>query len=116
MPFPDNRAVINVNGYETFIPNYSGDLLTYDVPTVNGLVEIAGCCIGVRGNFDGDAEEDVNVVDLTQLVSYLFAGGDAPICMEEGNFDGDPSENVNVVDLTLLVEYLFNGGGGPASM
>ena len=73
----------------------------------------ACCCVGMRGNVDGDPEDACNVVDLTALVNYLFAGGAAPDCMEEANIDGDPEGTVNVVDLTQLVAYLFGGGEAP---
>ena len=74
----------------------------------------ACCCIGMTGNVDGDVEEKVNVVDLTELVSFLFGGGESPGCPAEGNIDGDPENKINVVDLTSLVEYLFGGGAPPA--
>ena len=74
-----------------------------------------GCCVGIRGNVDGDAGDNVNVADLTFLVDYLFRGGPAPDCQEEANVDGDAGENVNVADLTYLVDYLFRGGPPPPS-
>ncbi len=72
-----------------------------------------GCCIGIRGNVDGDHGDQVNVADLTYLVDYLFRGGPPPPCTEEGNVNGDPGEQINVADLTYLVDYLFRGGPPP---
>ena len=39
-----------------------------------------GCCVGIRGNVDGDLADACNVVDVTYLVSYLFSSGPAPEC------------------------------------
>ncbi len=74
-----------------------------------------GCCIPpIRGNVNGDAQELVNVSDLTYLVSFLFSNGPPPPCFEEGNVNGDAQESVNVSDLTYLVSYLFSDGPEPA--
>ncbi len=71
----------------------------------------ACCCVGIRGNVDG--EGGINVQDLTYLVDYLFATpqGPAPGCPDEANVDGEGS--INVQDLTYLVDYLFATPQGP---
>ncbi len=69
-----------------------------------------GCCIGIRGNANGDTAEDINISDVTYLVSYLFGVpvlGPPPPCQEEGNANGDELEQVNISDVTYLVSYLF---------
>jgi len=81
----------------------------------NPLTVIPTCCIGNRGNVDGDGGDQVNVGDLTYLVDYLFRGGPPPPCTEEANVDGDLLEQVNVGDLTYLVDYLFRAGPPPPS-
>lgn len=70
----------------------------------------ACCCLGPRGNVDGDANDEVNVADLTRLVSYLFAGDDILVCPAEACVSGDPAGEITIVDLTTLVAYLFTGG------
>jgi len=71
-----------------------------------------GCCVGpIRGDVDGNSE--LNVSDLTYLVSFLFQGGPDPACSEEADVDG--SDAINVADLTYLVGYLFQGGPDPAA-
>lgn len=72
------------------------------------------CCIGVRGNINADANDALNIADLTMLVAYLFSGGASPICLDEANINGDPSGAVNIADLTYMVAYLFSGGASPA--
>ena len=75
-----------------------------------------GCCLGIRGNANGDEAEDINISDITYLVDYLFGIplGPAPDCLEEGNANGDEEENVNISDITYLVDYLFGIPLGPA--
>ncbi|MEA2030520.1 MAG: HYR domain-containing protein [candidate division Zixibacteria bacterium] len=73
----------------------------------------ACCCIGMRGNVNGDTDDNVNVSDVTCLVVYLFNGGDVPSCPAEANINGDTTEEINVSDVTALVAYLFVGGPPP---
>jgi uncharacterized protein (TIGR02145 family) len=69
------------------------------------------CCLGIRGNVDGDVEELVNIADMTYLIAYLFSGGAAPPCFEEGDVNADGL--VNIADMTYLIAYLFSGGPAP---
>ena len=57
---------------------------------------------------DVDANNRININDLTYLVSYLFRAGPAPTPPEAG--DVDCNGRINIVDVTVLVEYLFKGG------
>jgi len=83
------------------------------IDSVIWSVEMANCCLGIRGNANGIGE--VNVADLTYLVDYLFKGGIAPSCVDEANVDGlSPSGvPVDVADLVYLVDYIFKGGPAP---
>ncbi len=58
-----------------------------------------------------DGITDLNVTDLTYLVSYLFTGGPEPIPYAAGNVDC--IDDINVADLTYLVAFLFTGGPEP---
>lgn len=78
--------------------------------------EPCNCCEGIRGNWDGDWQEAINIVDLTYAVAYLFGGGSAPPCLVEGDVNANGTIEapiVNIVDLTYLVNYLFGGGSPP---
>jgi len=82
-----------------------------------GYVDIEqgfGCCVGIRGNVDGDPADNVNVADLTWLVAYLFQGGPPADCPTEANVDGSIGVEPNVADLTWIVAFLFQGGPPPA--
>ncbi len=89
--------------------------ITWSSQTFRFFTGSQGCCVGIRGNVDDDAEDEVTVADITYLVGYLFLGGPEPACFEEGNADGDINEGVNVADLTYLVAHLFLGGPAPPS-
>ncbi len=71
------------------------------------------CCIGNRGNVNGDINDIVNVVDLVYLVDRLFRAGPPPPCPEEANLDNDPANKLTIVDLTFLVDRIFRGGPAP---
>jgi len=76
----------------------------------------AGCCIGIRGNANGDFEDKVTISDVTYLIKYLFGipQGPAPACQEEGNANGDFEEKITISDVTYLIKYLFGIPQGPA--
>ena len=75
----------------------------------------ACCCIGIRGNIDGDPEENVDLSDLIALVDRMFTFGPPPPCPLEANIDGDTGEQVDISDLVYLVDYMFSSGPAPAS-
>ncbi|MEK7775575.1 MAG: FG-GAP-like repeat-containing protein [Candidatus Zixiibacteriota bacterium] len=78
---------------------------------INFWRDTVGCCVGIRGNANGDPNESINIVDLTFLVQYLFLGGKVPPCRLEGSINGDAT--INVIDITYLVNYMFKGGVAP---
>ena len=75
--------------------------------------EIVDCCIGHRGDINGDGKGP-NILDLTRLVDYIFRGSPAPDCQLESdvNSDGLPSR---ITDLTYIVDYMHRGGPLPGS-
>jgi subtilisin family serine protease len=72
---------------------------------------LSSCCIGIRGNVDGDFEEKINVADMTTLISHLFKGYTGVTCLEEADVNGDGL--INITDMTYLIGYLFTGGPHP---
>ncbi len=73
-----------------------------------------GCCIGTRGNVDGDPTDAVTLPDLTRLIGILFRGMAPADCPEEANINGDATPQPTVADITYLIAYLFRGGPPPA--
>lgn len=57
---------------------------------------------------DINADNRVNISDLTYLVNYLFRGGPEPIPMASA--DTNCNGEIRVNDLTLFVDFLFRGG------
>lgn len=72
-----------------------------------------GCCIGDRGNVNGDPSDAVDISDVIYLVDYSFGGGPAPPCAEEADVNGDSS--VDISDMVYLVDYSFGGGAPPVA-
>lgn len=66
------------------------------------------CCVGLRGNFDGDAAEAVDISDLTLMVDYLFHLHASGPCLDEGDANG--SGAIDISDLQVLIDFLFNQG------
>ncbi|HWR82183.1 MAG TPA: PKD domain-containing protein, partial [Candidatus Deferrimicrobium sp.] len=110
-----DTAVIELDGYATYLPEFSGSRAQYQPRTVAGGISVS-CCIGIRGNIDGSIGESIDVSDITYLVDYLFDQGEPPPCMDEANVDGitGPSGSVDIADLTYLVGYFFLSGLPPA--
>ncbi|MCB2231707.1 hypothetical protein KQH82_13390 [bacterium] len=79
----------------------------------HGLFAPGECCVGLRGNVNGDGSDTVDLSDLIYLVNYLFLGGPAPLCADEADVNAD--SNTDLSDLIYLVNYLFLGGPAPAS-
>jgi glucose/arabinose dehydrogenase len=100
---------------ELYICSYGTGRIYKIVP--NGVPSqcTAGCCSGIRGNVNGDAQNKINIGDVTYLVKYLFQSGMPPPCITEANVNGDPTETTNIADITYLVAYLFQSGQTPAS-
>lgn len=101
----DDKDIIHTIILETTDANQLTDYTTVTVTI------LAPCCVGLRGNVDGDLDDLCNIVDLVYLVDHLFGGGEEPQCMEEADVNADGV--VNIVDLTYLVAYLFGGGPPP---
>ena len=100
-------TVLKESGYEVAHPALPDDDFQESLRIARW--DKRGCCIGIRGNANGDIDEFVNISDITYLVDYLFGVplGTAPPCQEEGNANGDVDELVNISDITYLVDYLF---------
>jgi hypothetical protein len=71
----------------------------------------SGCCIGIRGNANGDPDDLVNIADQTYLVAYLKSMGPEPPCFEEADVNG--SGIISIPDVTYLMAYLKSIGPAP---
>ncbi len=84
-------------------------------PIWNGpyCFDVVECCIGIRGNVDGDNQELINVSDLTYFIEFLFRDGSEPGCFDEADVITASGDGLNISDLTFLIDYLFRGGPPP---
>ncbi|MFH1372919.1 MAG: PKD domain-containing protein [bacterium] len=108
---PGQSVLIDMTGYSSYEPEFSGSRLDYRPEIVSATLAYLTCCVGVRGNADGDIADEINVGDLTYLIAYLFSGGPVPPCEQEA--DVDSSGDIIVSDISYLVAYLFKGGPSP---
>ena len=77
----------------------------------NDGVGDACCCIGIRGDLNGDGTPS-NILDLTYAVDRIFRGGLPYGCPNEADINGDGGIG-NILDLTYLVDRIFRGGPPP---
>lgn len=109
------ETVVDLSGYDaSHQPRFVSDKLDYTPAIRDGLISYSSCCVGMRGNVNGDPLDQVNIEDLVYLVSYMFNQGPEPDCMKEANVNGDIFEQITVEDLVYMAGYMFNGGPEPA--
>ncbi|UCD63444.1 MAG: hypothetical protein JSW34_11950, partial [Candidatus Zixiibacteriota bacterium] len=98
----------------------TGDTYSTDFPTVvpyqtgQGdqdayVTKLLEFCCQIRGDIDHNGQLDV--LDVTYFVDWLWQGGDDPVCMEEADVDGN--YQVDTLDLIYLVTYFWQGGPPP---
>ncbi|MCH8027134.1 MAG: choice-of-anchor B family protein [candidate division Zixibacteria bacterium] len=92
----------------------TGDLRITDCTCMEPTVELLNCCIGSRGDINGDGN-DLNILDLTFTVDFIFRGSNDPgDCPEEADFNSD-GDGPNILDLTFAVDFIFRGGAAAGS-
>lgn len=79
-----------------------------------GTINVVSCCLGTRGNVNGDGQDRVDLSDLSYLIAYLTVGAAPPSCRAEADING--SGNVDLTDLSMLIAYLTVGGSMPSCM
>lgn len=94
--------------------NNQGDFI-YTTSTQIDPAPPPPCCVGLTGNANGDAQDNVTLTDLTALVNHLFVTFDPLPCPAEANVNGDPNCDLTLTDLTILVNFLFVTFEAPAA-
>ena len=61
---------------------------------------------------DANSDENINILDITFLIAYLYMGGPAPDPVESSDVNNDGP--INLLDITYLIAYLYQGGPAPA--
>ncbi len=61
----------------------------------------------------GDVENngEVNLLDVTYLIAYLYRGGPAPPIPNQADADADC--DINLLDMTYIINYLYKDGPDP---
>ena len=62
---------------------------------------------------DSDCNGTLTLADAIHGLLYLFAGGDAPCCLETA--DTDDSDSLDISDAILFLGFLFLNGPPPAA-
>jgi hypothetical protein len=96
-----------------------GDLINddYDWLFEWPMPEFETVCLPVKmrvsSGLCGDARDDgdVNILDITYIIDYLYTGGPEPYNIRLADANGDCF--VNILDVTYLVEYLYMDGPEP---
>ena len=72
-----------------------------------------GCCVGIRGNIDGDPDDQINISDLVAFVNCIFLDCfDA--CVEEQDLNASGGATpIDISDLVYFVVYMFENGPEP---
>ncbi len=89
----------------------------YELKATTGEIDYSpaffGGAIVIRDVIRGDADNNgtINVGDPVYLITHIFKGGPAPVCLEAG--DANLDFTLNVGDAVYLVDYIFRGGPPP---
>jgi len=99
-------------------PNMSRNSLSMvDIWYEHGVPDTLSCCVGIRGDVDGDGSAVPNIVDLNYMVAYMYQGGPPPPCdagpplgFVEADIDANGGMVPNINDLVVLVSFMFQSG------
>ncbi|MEM7164221.1 MAG: dockerin type I repeat-containing protein [Planctomycetota bacterium] len=84
-------------------------------PSVDVTVTITAAAAAdqfMRG--DANADNSCNISDAVTLLSYMFAAGAAPSCLDAGDVNDDGS--ITIADPVSLLGALFGGGNPPVEV
>ncbi|UCD93942.1 MAG: S8 family serine peptidase, partial [Candidatus Zixiibacteriota bacterium] len=102
-----------------------GESATITAPQISGYdPELANARVGyapiivpgsvtVQTDMRGDADNsgEINIVDVSYIINYLYKDGPTPITLKAG--DADSSQSINLLDVTYLINYLYKNGPPP---
>ena len=61
---------------------------------------------------DANGDDNINILDITFLINYLYKSGPAPDPMDAANVNNDAG--VNLLDVTYLINYIYKSGSEPS--
>ncbi len=92
------RYVFTSGPYAQYRPVWGEKLHVYDAERP--------CCIGQRGNIDGDPAALVDITDLLYLISYVKGETTTLPCPDAANVNGSTDGAVDLADILMLSDYL----------
>lgn len=80
---------------------------------LGGIADRAAAFAASLGYVCGDVNGDgnINILDVTALISYLYKSGPTPDPIQAADANGNGA--VNLLDVTHLINYLYKGGSAP---
>ncbi len=91
----------------------SGKVIVSDMQTglyvFNTFLPGESCCVGNRGDINGDGRPFTTITDLIYLVDFIFRDGPAPPCEAEGDVNND-NIMADLNDFLFIVDWIFRGG------
>jgi hypothetical protein len=81
------------------------DFVLYGDPAMVREGVLAYAC----GDVNGDGS--VDMLDILDLINYLYKGGPPPASTESADVNNDGS--IDMLDILYLINYLYKGGGAP---
>ncbi|MFW9770390.1 MAG: dockerin type I domain-containing protein, partial [Candidatus Thorarchaeota archaeon] len=100
---PDVTQVWNYYNFRYFATDTAGNADT--------LVNWVRVVAFLRG--DSNSDGNVDVADVTFLITYVFRGGPAPALEEAADCNND--QTLDISDALYLVNFIFRGGPPPAN-
>lgn len=89
---------------------YSGSHMDINNHVIWGIGYTEGYIRWRYGDANGDC--NVNVLDITFLINFIYKHGSSPDAAFEGDIDGNC--RVNILDVTYLINSLYKNGPTPA--
>ena len=80
-------------------------------PNLFAQIDTTDCCIDIRGNVDGDQNDQIDISDLVAFVQYAFLNQETIPCLDEADING--SGSIDISDIVALVSFMFAGGESP---
>ncbi|GEM_PF-3392350 len=78
--------------------------------TLIGMYDVnCEICCDLAG--DINSNDEVNLLDITYAIAYLYRGGPEPLCLDEADANGDCK--INILDATYMIKYLYKYGPLP---
>ncbi|MFZ5979809.1 MAG: dockerin type I repeat-containing protein [Candidatus Zixiibacteriota bacterium] len=86
--------------YVDTVPYYVPDPEVYTI--VDGSVTVM---LSLCGDVNGD--NDIDISDITFLISYLYLDGDPPPVLRTANVNNSPDGEIDISDITCLIQFLY---------